>query len=80
MRSCLMGCQCKGCTNTYGKKSKKEKVCTQGKREINWENKRYEKKRTSKYMRIEFGKKTPSGWTLLEMTILYLYPDPQRRS
>ena len=26
MQPCLMDCQCKGCKNTYGKKSEKEKV------------------------------------------------------
>ena len=71
MRPCSMDCQCKGCTNTYDKKSEKEKVSPQGKRRIDRENKSYKKKRTSEYMRIEIGKATPSGWTLLETTNLY---------
>ena len=66
-----MDCQCSGCRNTYGKKSEKEKVSPHGKRRIDRENKSYKKKRTSEYMRIEIGKATPSGWTLLETTTLY---------
>ena len=66
-----MDCQCKGCTNTYDKKSEKEKVSPQGKRRTDQENKRYKKKVTSEYMRIEIGKETPSGWTLLEKKTLY---------
>ena len=66
-----MDCQCKGCTNTYDKKSEKEKVSSQGKRRIDRENKRHKKRITSEYMRIEIGKETPSGWTLLETTTLY---------
>ena len=71
VRPCSMDCQCKGCTNTYDKKSEKEKVSSQGKRRIDRENKRYKKKITSEYMRIEIGKETSSGWTLLETTTLY---------
>ena len=70
MRPCSTDCQCKGCTNTYDKKSEKEKVSPQGKRKIDRENKRYKKKITSEYMRIEIGKEAPSGWTLLETTTL----------
>ena len=71
MRPCSMDCQCKGCRNTYGKKSEKEKVSPQGKKRINRENKKYNKKRTSEYMKIEIGKEAASGWTLLKTTTLY---------
>ena len=49
----------------------RKKKSPQGKRRIDRENKSYKKKRTSEYMRIEIGKATPSGWTLLETTTLY---------
>ena len=52
-------------------RSLRKKKSPQGKRRIDRENKSDKKKRTSEYIRIEIGRATPSGRTLLETTTLY---------